>query len=236
MDSVQDPCNLEANGDARREQVSDDSLSTSTSTCRLSDNQRSVYQMMGGGRAADVFLWKQRRLSFGIIVVATVAWILFEWSGLPFLSICSDVLLILVVIQFFRAKYAALQNRQLEPLPELELSEEMVNNAAASFRVKVNYMLLMAHDITVGKDFRLFFKLVASLWILSTIGSLFSIFTLLYIGAIVSITVPALYNKYKKHVDRYAGLVHSKFSTHYRVVDENVISRLPRSLSKDKDT
>lgn len=43
-------------------------------------------------------------------------------------------------------------------LPELVLSEEMVNNAAASFRVKINNLLLMAHDITLGKDFRLFFK------------------------------------------------------------------------------
>lgn len=48
-------------------------------------------------------------------------------------------------------------HRPLQELPELVLSEEMVNNAAASFRVKVNYMLLMAHDITLGKDFRLFF-------------------------------------------------------------------------------
>lgn len=50
-----------------------------------------------------------------------------------------------------------LLSRQLQSLPELVLSEEMVNSAAASFRVKINYMLLMAHDITVGKDFRLFF-------------------------------------------------------------------------------
>lgn len=49
-------------------------------------------------------------------------------------------------------------SRQLQTLPELELSEEMVNNAAASFRVKINNVLLMAHDITIGKDFRLFFK------------------------------------------------------------------------------
>lgn len=48
--------------------------------------------------------------------------------------------------------------RPLQTLPELVLTEEMINNAAASFRVKVNYMLLMAHDITLGKDFRLFFK------------------------------------------------------------------------------
>ena len=39
----------------------------------------------------------------------------------------------------------------------------MVNNAAASFRVKINNVLLMAHDITIGKDFKLFFKVSISL-------------------------------------------------------------------------
>jgi len=51
-------------------------------------------------------------------------------------------------------------SRQLQSLPELVLSEEMVNSAAASFRVKINNVLLMAHDITLGKDFRLFFKVI----------------------------------------------------------------------------
>ncbi|KAF8394824.1 hypothetical protein HHK36_018760 [Tetracentron sinense] len=103
-------------------------------------------------------MWKRWHVSFGIIVVATVAWLLFERSGLSFLSICSDVLLILIVLQFLRANYAVYRNKQLRSLPELVLSEEMVNNAAASFRVKINYVLLMAHDITLGKDFLLFFK------------------------------------------------------------------------------
>lgn len=61
--------------------------------------------------AADVLLWKRRRVSFGVIVVATVAWLLFERSGLSFLSICSDVLLILIVLLFLRANFAALRNR-----------------------------------------------------------------------------------------------------------------------------
>lgn len=134
-------------------------------------------------------MWKRRHVSFGIIIVATVAWLLFERSGVSLLSICSDVLLILVVLLFIRANYAASKNkydslthynmdykflihlikksltvavfslcRQPQTLPELVLSEEMVNNAAASFRVKINYALLVAHDITLGKDFRLFFK------------------------------------------------------------------------------
>lgn len=143
--------------------------------------------------AADVILWRRRRVSCGIVIVATFSWVLIERSGISFLALCSDVLLILVVLLFLRANYAVARNkydslpliyftfqvfvflvisylifwsslhRQPKMLPELVLSEEMVNNAAASFRVKVNYMLLMAHDITLGKDFRLFFK-VSDKW------------------------------------------------------------------------
>lgn len=145
------------------------------------------------------------------------------------------MLLILIVIRFVRANGAVLLNKQIRPLPELVLSEEMVNNVAASFRVKVNNVLLMAHDITLGKDFRLFFQVVVLLWILSVVGSFFSFFTLAYIGTIAAITVPALYNKYEERVDRYAGLVHRKFSKHYKVVDENVIRRIPARISNDKD-
>ncbi|CAA2935303.1 reticulon B16 [Olea europaea subsp. europaea] len=170
-------------------------------------------------------MWRWRHVSSGIIIVATVAWVLIERSGLSFLSLCSDILLSLIVLLFLQANYAVFRKRQLQTLPELVLSEEMVNNAAASFRVKVNYMLLMAHDITLGKDFRHFFLVVIALWLLSIIGSLISFFTLLYIGIVISITVPALYNKFEDCVDRYAGLIRQKFSKHYKIVDERVISR-----------
>lgn len=54
-------------------------------------------------------------------------------------------------------------------------------------------------------------------------------------GIIVSFTIPALYDKYEDRVDRYAGMVHQKISKHYKIVDENVIRRLPRRFSKSKD-
>jgi hypothetical protein len=54
-------------------------------------------------------------------------------------------------------------------------------------------------------------------------------------GIIALVTIPALYNKYQRHVDRYAGMVHRNISRHYKIVDENVISRLPRSFVRDKD-
>jgi len=138
-------------------------------------------------------------------------------------------------VQFLRVKIAGLLNRQPRSLPELVLSEEMVSNAASSFRVKVNNMLMIAHDITLGKDFRLFFQVVLVLWLLSVLGNFFSSITLAYVGTIALVTIPALYNKYQGHVDRYAGMVHRNISRQYKIVDENVISRLPRSFIRDKE-
>ncbi|XP_042456353.1 reticulon-like protein B16 isoform X2 [Zingiber officinale] len=165
---------------------------------RLFNRQRSLHQIIGGGRAADVLLWRCRWVSIAVVSAATIAW-------------------------------------PLQPLPELVLTEEMVNDAAVSFRVKFNNLLMMAHDITLGKDFRIFFQVVGMLWILSIVGSFFSFFTLAYIGIILSFTIPVLYNKYEVHVDKCAGFVHRKFSKHYKIVDENVISKLPRRFSKNKD-
>ncbi|CAI9091864.1 OLC1v1026966C1 [Oldenlandia corymbosa var. corymbosa] len=235
MDNFDDPCDGEANGD-ENERI-DNLPSTSTSSSyKLFGRQNTVHQIMGGGKAADVILWRRRYVSCGIIVGATVAWFVFERSGLPTLSICCDVLLILIVLRFLRANYAVYRNKQLQSLPELVLSEEMVNTAAGSFRVKVNYMLLMAHDITLGKDFKLFFKVVIAFWLLSVIGSLLSFCTLLYLGTILFTTVPALYNRFEERVDRYAGIIHQKFSRNYKIVDENVIGRLPPNLPREKES
>ncbi|KAL3524054.1 hypothetical protein ACH5RR_016888 [Cinchona calisaya] len=188
MEISGDPCDGEVNG-GENERIDNPPAPSTSSSYKLLGPRSSVHQITGDGRAADVICWRRVHFSCGIIVVATVAWFLFEWSGLSFLSISSDVLLILVVLWFLQANYTVLQERQLQSLPELVLSEEMVNNAAASFRAKMNYMLLMAHDITLGKDFKLFFKVATALWLLSVIGSLISFCTLAYIGTIIFIAV-----------------------------------------------
>ena len=73
-------------------------------------------------------------------------------------SILSQIWIELTVVCVISYSYWLTICRQPRPLAELVLSEEMVSNAAASFRVKVNNMLIIAHDITLGKDFRLFFQ------------------------------------------------------------------------------
>lgn len=55
-------------------------------------------------------------------------------------------------------------------------------------------------------------------------------------GTIISITVPALYSKYRTSVDKCYGVIHQKFSDNYKIMDESFLCKVPRSLSKEKDT
>lgn len=203
---------------------------------RLFRRQRTLHELFGGGKAADVILWKKWTLSAGILVGSTVTWVLFEWSGYRPLSLISNVLLLLIAILFIWAKAAAILKRPPPPLPGLVLSEEMVNSTAESVRLRINRTLTAAHDIALGKDFSLFGKVVAFLYFLSTVSSWFDLITLLYIIVLAVITVPALYNNYEDHVDRYASIVEQEFIKHYKKFDESVIRRILPLLSGEKSS
>jgi hypothetical protein len=49
-------------------------------------------------------------------------------------------------------------HRALPSLPELSLSEEFVISTANSVRLELNKALAIAHDVALGKDFKLFLK------------------------------------------------------------------------------
>jgi hypothetical protein len=196
--------------------------------------QKTLYDLFGGGKAADVILWKKWTISAGILVGSTVTWALFEWSGYRPLSLIANVLLLLVAIFFIWAKAAGILKRPPPPLPGLVLSEEMVNSTAASVRLRINHTLAAAHDIALGKDFSLFAKVVVCLWLFSVVSSWFDLITLVYIIVLVVITIPALYNNYGDHVDRHALIVEQEFKKHYKKFDESVIRRILPFLSGEK--
>eukprot|EP01018_Ginkgo_biloba_P033747 Gb_41628 [translate_table: standard] len=201
---------------------------------RLFNRERSVREILGGGIAADVMLWRRRNVSVGILVGAAAAWILFEKSGYTLLSLLANVLLLLIIILFVWANAASVISRPPPPLPELELSEEMVNSTAASIRSRTNFLLTVAHDIALGKDSKLFMKVALCLWLISTVGGWFDFLTLGYMSLVISLTIPALYDKYEDHVDTYAHFVVKEFKKLYLKLDANVISKIRMKFQKGK--
>ncbi|XP_042493322.1 reticulon-like protein B11 [Macadamia integrifolia] len=209
------------------------SLGEQFSSVSSQSRRKSVHQALGGGTIAEALLWKRWSTGAFLLVATTAFWFMFEWAGYGLLSFAANVFLLLVTILFLWGKSASLLNRPLPPLPDLEVSDDFVVRAADVARAWANRVLKVAHDISLGGDVKLFLQVIFSLWLISYIGSLFSFLTFVYIGALISLTVPALYDKYQDHVDDKLNKAHEVLSTHYRKID-NVLSMILRPVNKEK--
>ncbi|KAH7866205.1 hypothetical protein Vadar_017041 [Vaccinium darrowii] len=173
------------------------------SSDRLFNRQRTVHQILGGGLVADVMLWRRKSLTVWFLFVTLAVWLVFEKSGYTLLSLVSSVLLLLLVILFLWAKSAELLNRPPPPLPDLYLSEEVVNEIAGFIRSHINALLSTSKDIALGKDTRMFFRVAAYMCLLSVIGGFADFLTLGYTSLLIILTIPALYEKFEDDIDMY---------------------------------
>ncbi|XP_058191397.1 reticulon-like protein B11 [Rhododendron vialii] len=194
----------------------------------------SVHQALGGGPVADVLLWRRWRGGAVVLVASTALWFLFDWAGYNLLSFASHVLLLLVCILFFWAKSASLLNRPQPPLPDLEISEDFVLGAANVTRVWINCASSVAHDIAVGRNLKLFVQIAVVLWIISYIGGFVNFITLVYIGILLSLSVPVLYEKYQDLVDEKLIVAHKIIQIQYRNLNDNFLRKIPMPHNKEK--
>lgn len=191
------------------------------SSDRLFNRQGTVHEILGGGFVADVMLWRQKNVTLAILIVALAAWVVFERSGYTLLSLVSSVLLLLFCILFFWAKSAEILNRPAPPLPKLHLSEEVVNEAAAFIREHVNELLSVCQDIALGKNPKLFVKVAGYLGLISLVGGLTDFLTLGYTSLVIVLTVPAVYERYEDHIDKYLLTKYWKLQEMYVKFDED---------------
>ncbi|KAL6987724.1 hypothetical protein U1Q18_013472 [Sarracenia purpurea var. burkii] len=204
------------------------------SSDRLFNRQRTVHQILGGRLVADVMLWRSKNLTVGILVTTLAAWLVFEKSGYTLLSLVSSVLLLLLVILFLWAKSASILNRPPPPLPDLYLSEEVVNDMVAFFRGRINALLSASKDIALGKDTVMFLKVAAYLGLISVIGSLTDFLTLGYTSLVIVLTIPALYEKHEDYIDRYVLTGCDKLQQFYVNFDIECLGRVRKWILENK--
>ncbi|XP_059295433.1 reticulon-like protein B11 [Lycium ferocissimum] len=195
-----------------------------------------VHHALGGGTVADVLLWRRRCASLTLLISSTVLWFLFERAGYNLLSFIANVLLLIVFILFFWAKSATLLNRPLPPIPDMEVPEEFVVKVADTMRVWVNHILLIAHDIAIGGNLKLFGWVALGLWLISYVGSFFTFLTLLYMGTLFSLSVPLIYEKYQIQIDDKLIIAQKFIQKQYKKIDDNVLKKILKSSNKEKKT
>nr|GEV76277.1 reticulon-like protein B11 [Tanacetum cinerariifolium] len=198
-------------------------------------NRISVYEALGSGTVADTLLWRNVYSGIVLFIGSTILWLLFERAGYSFLAFVANTLLLLVVILFFWAKSASLLNRPLPPIPDLDISEESVLVAADEMRVWINSALANVHEIAVEGNLRTLVLAAFGLWLVSYIGSLFNFLTLIYIGVLLSLSVPFLYEMFQAQVDEKLIFVHKNMGPVFKKVDL-ILEKIPMSQKKQKKT
>lgn len=99
--------------------------------------------------AADVLLWRNKKISSSVLAVATLLWVFFEWLDYHLLTIVSFAVVLGMAAQFGWSMFSS------NP-PRVELPEEMFANAGRAAGAQVNRALGMLQDISCGRDLKRF--------------------------------------------------------------------------------
>ncbi|GAB4828872.1 hypothetical protein Ancab_018532 [Ancistrocladus abbreviatus] len=210
--------------------LSDRDLDRSVQPTRLFGRQRPLHSIFGGGKVADILLWRNKSISGSILAGFTVIWFLFEIAEFHFITLISYILMTLMLILFIWNYAADFINRRPPSIHDIRFSE-------ATFRYifdRVNWSILKLYKISSGEELGHFVVAVASLWILSVIGSFSSALNLLYISFLCLATIPVLYERYEREVDYLATQGNRDMRRLYKELDSKVLSKIPRGPVKDK--
>ncbi|KAL9240498.1 hypothetical protein vseg_014708 [Gypsophila vaccaria] len=201
---------------------------------RLFGRQQPVHKVLGGGKPADVFLWRNKKISATVLSVATVIWFLFELLEYHLLTLVCHLLIFTLAVLFLWSNASSFINKAPPRIPDVHIPENALLEFASALRFEINRSLAVLRDIASGKDLKKFLSVIAGLWVVSVVGGWFNFLTLVYLLFVLLHTVPVLYEKYEDQVDAYGEKALAELKKHYAVVNEKVLSKIPKGPLKDK--
>ncbi|CAI9775764.1 unnamed protein product [Fraxinus pennsylvanica] len=208
--------------------------STKVKVYRLFGREKPVHKALGGGKPADVFLWRDKKVSAGVLGGATAIWVLFDVLENNLLTLVCHTLILALAILFLWSNASTFINKSPPRIPDVNIPEKPVLKFASALRIEINRVFSTLREIASGRDLKKFISVIAGLWVLSFIGSCCGFLTLVYIITVLLCTVPVLYEKYEDKVDSLAEKAMAELKKMYAVLDDKVLSKIPRGPSKDQ--
>ncbi|XP_022853756.1 reticulon-like protein B2 [Olea europaea var. sylvestris] len=201
---------------------------------RLFGREKPVHKVLGGGKPADIFLWRDKKISAGVLGIATTIWVFFELLEYHLLTLVCHILILALAILFLWSNASSFINKSPPRIPEVIIPEDFVLGVASALRIEFNRALAILRDIASGRDLKQFLAAIAGLWVLSVLGSCWNSLTLFYIGFVFLHTVPVLYEKYEDQVDAFAEKAEAEIKKQYAVFNDKVLIKIPKGPLKDK--
>ncbi|CAN1267605.1 Reticulon-like protein B5 [Linum perenne] len=203
---------------------------------RIFGRDRPVHKVLGGGKPADVLLWRNKKVSGAVIGIATAIWVLFEVMEYHMITLLCHVLILSLAIFFLWSNVSKFINKSPPQIPEVVIPEKCILEAASVLRSEFNRGCTVLREIASGREIKKFVIVIAGLWFISIIGSCFNFLTLIYIVFVLLHTLPLLYEKYDDKVDAFAEKAMIELKKQYAVLEAHVMSKIPkRPLNKKEE-
>ncbi|XP_044504408.1 reticulon-like protein B3 [Mangifera indica] len=200
--------------------------------------EKPVHKVLGGGKPADVLLWRNKKISAGVLGGATALWILFELLEYHLLTLVCHILILALAVLFLWSNASKFINKSTPQIPDVKIPEKHVLEVASALTYEINWGLTVLREIASGRDLKKFLGAIAGLWVLSIVGSWCNFLTLFYISFVLLHTVPVIYEKYEDQIDPFAEKALIEIKKQYAVFDEKVLrqvlSKIPKGAFKDK--
>jgi len=193
---------------------------------RLFGREKPVHHVLGGGKPADVFLWRDKKVSAGVLGTVTAIWVLFELIEYHLLTLLCHISIFALAVLFLWSNAHKFINKSPPKIPEVHIPEEPVLQIASALRVEINGGFALLRNIASGKDLKKFLIVVAGLWVVSVVGSWCNFLTLFYIAFVLLHTVPVVYEKYEDKIDPFAEKAAIEIKKQYAVFDAKVLSKV----------
>ncbi|KAL2233842.1 UNVERIFIED_CONTAM: Reticulon-like protein B5 [Sesamum indicum] len=193
-------------------------------------------EMLKAKCSADIFLWRNKKISATVLGGATAVWVLFELLEYHLLTLVCHVSILALSLLFLWSNATTFINKRPPHIPEVRLPEDPFLEVASVLRTEINRGFAVLREIASGRDLKKFLMVVVGLWALSIVGSFCNFLTLFYIVFILLHTVPVLYEKYDDKIDAFAEKAMIQIKKQYAVFDAKVLSKIPRGpLGKKRD-
>ncbi|KAL1213919.1 Reticulon-like protein B3 [Cardamine amara subsp. amara] len=211
---------------------SESSSTLKTKIYRLFGREQPVHKVFGGGKPADIFLWRNKKVSGGVLGAATVSWILFELLEYNLLTLFGHISILALAVLFLWSSASTFIHKTPPHIPEVHIPEEIVLQLASGLRIEINRGFTVLRDIASGRDLKKFLLVIGGLWVLSKLGSCCNFLTLIYIATVLLFSVPVLYEKYEDKVDDFGEKAMREIKKQYAVLDEKVLSKAMSKIPK----
>ncbi|KAF3510029.1 hypothetical protein F2Q69_00006773, partial [Brassica cretica] len=105
---------------------------------------------------ADVFLWRDKKLSAAVLDVATAIWGLFELAEYHLLSLVCHILIFSLAPMFLWSNAHAFMKKSPPKIPEIHVKGEHFLLIASALRNELNQAFVILRSIALGRDLKKF--------------------------------------------------------------------------------